>query len=328
MNSTTSIQRATNATNPPLEAVFIVFSVFSYGVFHLPKIFSGLDSVADASVISAPLFEKVMSKYSLAYTRLAIGMFCVAVTIYRFRKKGHSIVVPYLKHSKLKRRPINLDGIRSQIMFTQWSFNLLTISFLLNGLITLSIAYKEEHNGQELEFLKPLVSKASLRCAILLFEIAAPVSMLVSSVTKYALWPRSLRGPHGSVNLRKPVSIIQHNFNVIVTVMEVGVLGHMPIRIEDAMIAPIYGCVYIVFMWALKDHLADNKEPQFVYFFFDTTLGKKWSVSVLLGLLSMLMFFYLVFTLLDDLLVFMDGGVRTNAITISALAAIFCRFRD
>lgn len=88
MNSTTSIQRATNATNPPLEAVFIVFSVFSYGVFHLPKIFSGLDSVADASVISAPLFEKVMSKYSLAYTRLAIGMFCVAVTIYRFRKKG------------------------------------------------------------------------------------------------------------------------------------------------------------------------------------------------------------------------------------------------
>ena len=88
MNSTTSIQRATNATNPPIEAVFLVFSVFSYGVFHLPKIFSGLDSVADASVISAPLFEKVMSKYSLAYTRLAIGTFCAAVTVHRWRKKG------------------------------------------------------------------------------------------------------------------------------------------------------------------------------------------------------------------------------------------------
>jgi hypothetical protein len=221
-----------------------------------------------------------------------------------------------------------LDGIRSQIMFTQWSFNLLTLSFLLNGLITLSIAYKEEHNGRELEFLKPLMSKASLRCAILLFEIAAPVSMLVSSMTKYVLWPQALRGPHGSVNLRKPLAIIQHNFNVIVTVLEVGVLGHMPIRIEDAVIAPIYGCVYVLFIWALKDHLADNKEPQFVYFFFDTTLGKKWSLSVLLGLLSILLFFFLVFTLLDDLLAFIDGGIRTNAIIISALATLFCRFRD
>jgi len=47
-----------------------------------------------------------------------------------------------------------------------------------------------------------------------------------------------------------------------------------------------------------------------------------------LGLLSIIMVFYLVFTLLDDLLVFIDGGIRTNAIIISALATFFCRFRD
>lgn len=237
-------------------------------------------------------------------------------------------MVPYLKHSKLKRLPINLDGIRSQIMFTQWSFNLLTLSFLLNGLITLQTAYEENNNGQSIPLLQPLMHKVSLRCAILLFEVGAPASMLVSFVTKYALWPQSLRGPRGSVNLRKPVAIIEHNVNIIAALLEVGVLGRMPIRVEDFIIAPLYGTIYVLFMWALKDHLADSKEPQFVYFFLDTTLGKKWAVSILLGLLAILLFFYLVFTCLDDLLTFIGGGVKTNAIIISALATFFCRFRD
>jgi len=88
MSNITSIQRTPQGTNPPLEAVCIVFSVFSYGIFHLPTIFSGLDSVADASVISKPLFEDFMTKYSLAYTRLAIGLFFVAVTVYRWNRTG------------------------------------------------------------------------------------------------------------------------------------------------------------------------------------------------------------------------------------------------
>eukprot|EP00979_Chaetoceros_neogracilis_P017374 scaffold10209_cov233-Chaetoceros_neogracile.AAC.4 len=71
MNNTTSIQRTSHGANPPLEAIF-----------------SGLDSVADAGVISKPLFEDVMSKQSLAYTRLAIGLSFTAVTIYRFTKTG------------------------------------------------------------------------------------------------------------------------------------------------------------------------------------------------------------------------------------------------
>jgi len=213
-------------------------------------------------------------------------------------------------------------------MFTQWSFNVLTVSFILNGLITLQTASKEHNDGLGIILLQPLMNKTPLSCAILLFEIGAPASMLVSFVTKYALWPQSLRAPHGSVNLRKPVAIIQHNANIIASLLELGVLGRMPIRLEDFIIAPLYGTIYVFFMWALKDHLADNKEPQFVYFFFDTTLGKKWAVLILLGLLAILLFFYLACTCLDDLMILFGGGAFTNAMIISALAAFCCRFRD
>jgi hypothetical protein len=241
----------------------------------------------------------------------------------------HNLTVQYLKHSKLKRQAINLDGIRSQIMFTQWSFNALTLSFFLNGLITLAVAHQEMgHKTRYSYILNGFVDKTWPRVAILLFEIAGPTSMLVSTVTKYALWPQSMKGPRGSVNLRKPVALMQHNANVIASILEVGVLGRIPVRLEEFIIAPTFGTIYVFFTWALKDRLVETKEPQFVYFFFDTTLGKRWSITVLLVLLALLMVFYLAFTFIDDCLIWLGCGIFTHITVVVALAAFFCRFRD
>mmetsp|Transcript_9727 Transcript_9727/g.18264 ORF Transcript_9727/g.18264 Transcript_9727/m.18264 type:complete len:347 (+) Transcript_9727:2-1042(+) len=320
-----------STTSPPLEAVLLTSTILFYGLWSFPRIFNGLESVATVEIISTPLFDDVISKRTLAYIRLAISTLFLTVTIYRWNKMGHSLTVQYLKHSKLKRLAINLDGIRSQIMFTQWSFNALTMSFFLNGIITLTVAHQEEtghKTGYSHIIDSLLLDKTWPRIAILLFEIAGPTSMLVSTVTKYALWPQAMKGPRGSVNLRKPVSLLQHNANIIASLLEVGVLGRIPVRLEDFIIAPTFGTIYVFFTWALKDRLVETKEPQFVYFFFDTTLGKKWTITVLLVLLTLLMVFYLAFAFIDDCLIWLDCGIVTNTIMVIGLAAFFCRFRD
>lgn len=250
----------------------------------------------------------------------------------KHRSNRHSLLVPYLKHSKLVKRPIKLDGIRSQIMFTQWCWNALTLSFLLNGCITLQSAHQDDNESSSLELEQSntsfLFHPNILRFAILLFEIAAPTSMLVSTITKYALWPRSLKGPLGSKSLRRPVALIQHNLNIVASLLEVGVLGRIPVRLEDIPITLVYGCIYVLFMWSLKGHLVETKEPQFIYFFFDTTLGKKWTISVIFGLLTILITFYVMFTLIDDVLAWVSGGLWTNLVLIGAFSSFFCRFKD
>lgn len=324
--------RAIDPAHPPLEAIAIAFAILYYGLSSIPKIFATLDSVATVDVISAPLFEDSMSKFTLAYTRLGLAIIGLATSFYRCNKKGHVTVVPYVKRSKLVKRPINLDGIRSQIMFTQWCWNCLTLSLFINGFITLHSAHQEDNQGSVSPLPNALTSfllqPNMLRVAILLFEIAAPTSMLVSTITKYALWPQSLKSPVGSANLRKPVALLQHNLNIVTSLLEVGVLGRIPVRLNDIAITLVYGCIYVIFMWSIKRRLVDTTEPQFIYFFFDTTLGKKWSISVIFVLLTILITFFILFTLIDDILAFVNGGLWTNFVVIGAFSSLFCRFKD
>ncbi|GFH56264.1 hypothetical protein CTEN210_12740 [Chaetoceros tenuissimus] len=322
-------KRSTAVGDPPKEAVAIVCTIFLLGIYHLPSVLSRLDEIAQTpDIIAQPLFPEIISKFTLAYIRLSVATFFASVTLYRyFMVKQHSIIIPYLKSSKLKRVPISLNGIRSQIPFTQWCFNMLTFSFVLNGLITLQVAYQE--SGSSIDFLQPLLQNNWIRSAILLFEISAPCSMLVSSVTKYALWPNSLKnGTKGSINFRKPVALIQHNCNIFVSLLEVGFLGILPIRIEDAVIAPLYGSIYVFFVWSIRNHLAETGDTQYVYFFLDTTISIKFCVQALIGLLSVLLLFYGAFTLVDDVLLWLDGNIFMHLFLTLAATSFFCRFRD
>ena len=84
----------------------------------------------------------------------------------------------YLEKSKLKTVPIHLDGIRSQVMFTSWTSNLLTLSFAINGIITLLSETSDKNTIFHLIFHHKLM----LRFAVIIFEICAPTSMLVKRV--------------------------------------------------------------------------------------------------------------------------------------------------
>ena len=87
--------RTIDPAHPPLEAIAIAFAILYYGLSTIPKIFATLDSVATVDVISAPLFEDSMSKFTLAYIRLSFAAMGLATSFYRFNKKGwvHALTI-------------------------------------------------------------------------------------------------------------------------------------------------------------------------------------------------------------------------------------------
>ena len=143
-----------------------------------------------------------------------------------------------------------------------------------------------------------------------------------------ALWPQAMKGPNGSIGLRRPVALIQHNLNVLAALMEVGVLGSIPIRLNDIAVAPLWCIVYVFFTWFMTHRLVKSSEPQFVYFFFDTTLGAKTNCFVLVTLMVVQAIFYLLFTILDDILMHLDKGLQFNIVIVILAASVSCRFRD
>ncbi len=146
-----------------------------------------------------------------------------------------------------------------------------------------------------------------------------------------ALWPQSIKGVNGSVGLRRPVALMQHNANIIASFMEVALLGRIPVRLSEIPFAPMWGIAYIFFTWFITHRLTDSGEPQFVYFFFDTTLGPKVNCLVLITLMVVQAIFYFLFTVIDDVLHHLgggDGGLYFNLLAVALMGSFSCRFRD
>jgi hypothetical protein len=201
-------------------------------------------------------------------------------------------------------------------MFTCLSWVLLTISFFLNGSIVLLVHYR---------FVQS-VDRWVLMVAIIIFEIAAPISMLVSAVVRYVLWPKALRGK-GSHMLKSWDTLVQHNANIVLSLVEIGLLGGLPIRLDDWIAAPAFGICYIIFSWFMIHRLVPSGEPQVLYFFLDPTLGLK-STIALACLLIVLLLFYLIFSLIDDIMIHLGGGIIIHSIVIVGISSFVCRFND
>ncbi len=212
------------------------------------------------------------------------------------------------------------------MMFTSWSWNLLGFSFAFSGLLTLYVDdLAKDYDPSEIIHFPHM--KLASRICILLFEISAPAAMLVSVVVKYVLWPKALAG-HGSANLKQFKILLQHNANIIMCLVEVGLLGGLPIRLADMALAPLFGIAYILFAWSMRFRWVPSGDAQFVYFFLDTTLPGKTSTIALAGLLVMLLLFYGIFMLVDDVILLFGGSFVTHALMVTIFSCIVCRFRD
>lgn len=196
---------------------------------------------------------------------------------------------------------------------------MLGLAFLINGVSAVLAATGNEEILAE----HPLL----LRAGLVLYEIAAPVTLLVAGVVTYVLWPTLLKGEPGATDLLKPWPVLMmHNGNVIMVLLESTMLGTLPYRIEDAVFPIFYGIAYIVFQWIMCPFWCPRYGAQFLYFFFDSTLP--WEADLALCVLAAsLLADCGVFWLLEEVVHKFDS-VLARVISMFVVVFAVCRFRD
>lgn len=203
--------------------------------------------------------------------------------------------------------------------FTMWAWTLEGICFFLLGGIPLYV----ECTGNE-----PAVGV--YRTALVLWEICAPTSMLVSAVVKYVLWPAAAEAGENNIKVFKhPGALLEHNWNVLSCLVEVALLGGLPIRYNrDFVWAPLFGLVYVLFSYAMVFAWAPaDQGPQFIYPFLDTTMG--WLTTVCLwALLGVLTASFEIFGYLDHFLteILDEQDVLSRVAAVFVIALCVCRF--
>uniref|UniRef100_A0A7S2Y482 Uncharacterized protein n=1 Tax=Entomoneis paludosa TaxID=265537 RepID=A0A7S2Y482_9STRA len=194
------------------------------------------------------------------------------------------------------------------------------LSFVMSGLIPLLSV----HFGYD-------TPKTILRLAIVVWINSAPSALLVSAVVKYVLWEHMVRtGNKMRENFRRPIPLLQHNFNAIAILIEVGLLGKLPCRFQDFAVAPLFGTFYVVFTWCTAYCFGnlDRYGPQFRYPFLDTTLGMFTTIAVV-ALLLVFMSFFCILALAEQVLsIYIGGGFVGHAVAVAIFSLSVCRFRD
>lgn len=167
--------------------------------------------------------------------------------------------------------------------------------------------------------------------ALLLFETTAPITLLIAFVVRYAMWPQALKNGSGddpTLSFKQIRVLAFHNLNVILALSEISMWGGIPVRYRDFPVGVLYGVLYVLFAWAIRNNWdPTGKSPQFLYFFFDTTLGATTSIAIVV-LLAILVIFYGLFCILHQILEHLGGGFWTHALAVFVLSCAVCRFRD
>ena len=112
---------------------------------------------------------------------------------------------------------------------------------------------------------------------------------------------------------------------------EVGLLGGLPVRLSDTAVAALWGVIYVIWAWAMRFSWLPSGDPQFLYFFLDTTAlpGYSYTPSIcLLILITILLVVYTLFVFVDDIMILFGGGPAAHTVVILATSSIVCRFRD
>lgn len=265
------------------------------------------------TVLDDSLYRYFMaSAYNLTYYTLRI------VSTHRVVCK-----VPYRPQSKVARVPFTLTGWRKQFPFTAWSWNILGISFALSTYVGYRV---HQHNNNDSDDTHPKIEPWLAHLALILWEVAAPMTLLIGAVVKYALWPALIKETGRGDAFLLPRALLQHNANVIMAVTEVTLMGGLPVRFSHISISVLYGCSYVIFTWAVMN-VWHRQGPAFLYFFMDTTLGSEHTMALYV-LLLVLMAFYSLFCGVESLLPFLGSNLVGHVAFAIAICALVCRFRD
>ena len=320
---------ANRSSPPPLHAVATLGALGTVFCCCLPSM-RAIDSVATLQTFSTRLFPKQVSLRSMAIIRTVFALFVFAHSFQTtFLYEGWTNMTPYNANTKLVRAEFPVRGYRTQMPFTSWSWNMVGVSFALSAAVTWMAIHKAEaaKSGRVVVVPKPL-----LRAALMVFEMVAPTTLLVSAVTRYVIWPSVLADTGDTSGLSNARTLLWHNANNIMILIEVAFLGGLPLKLSHCALTPLFGCAYVAFTWLYRDMWVDpdvweRDGSQFMYQFFDTTVGSEVTIA-LLALLTVLMVFYGLLSGAKSILGWMGGTFVSHLIFATALAGIVCRFQD
>ena len=303
---------------PPWHSVALLVLFTAIFISRFPSLQS-IDEAATIQTFTHIMFPEWMSLKTLGILRVLIAVIIWVTSFYTiFISDGFLVVTNYAAESKLKRIRFRLTGWKSLAPLTHWHWIVLGLAFSLSGAIALDIEFGLEHH----------VSPYMLRAALICFEIGAPLSFLVSAVVTHAIWPQAVKLQSDLTDLKHPRTLLMHNANVIFSLLEVCLLGGIPVRLQDIALAPLLGCVYVVFAWSMRTSWVDvsTEGPQFLYHFMDTTVEKTSSLALCANLLVLLLA-YLGFAQVHSLLNLLGGGLVVHVTIVILLASLVCRFR-
>mmetsp|Transcript_16242 Transcript_16242/g.23895 ORF Transcript_16242/g.23895 Transcript_16242/m.23895 type:complete len:315 (+) Transcript_16242:137-1081(+) len=314
MNKTKPLKRAA----PPLGAVVSMVAILAVCLQFLP---ASLDYIIAKEAIPDTFVRRMypdyLSVWAIIGIRFTFGLLCASVQLNMLLFGSSKLRTVYIRpDSKLVDTTIEMKGHLYLYPFTCWSWIVLGLHFLLSSYVTWVI-----HSH----------ARASpptwlLILTVCLWKIAAPMTLLIGAVVKYALWPatRKKYGPDHNFKARNP--LLQHNANILMALTELLFLGGMPLgSFQNITLAVIYGICYVFFSWSTMKHYNPETGPAAIYFFMDTTIGWKHTVSLLV-LVCVLMLFYSVFYGVEQMA--SNSGFETHVGIFISLMLLACRFRD
>ena len=323
--------------NPPWHTVAFIVLLLAHFTAKLPDCLSSMhDPVANRETFLHVNFPRLLTIRQVALVRLFLGSVMILDTLYAFfYGKWEQDTEYYYPHSRLKAvRGIHFRGymytgsIKSGLLtlssFTMWSWTLEGITFVLLGGISLYLAADTTDTSAE-------VPAWIYRVALIGWNICAPTSLLVSAIVKYVLWPMALeQGGNNSNVLKHPGALLEHNWNVLSCLVEVALLGGLPIRYQDYIWSPLFGLVYVLHAYAVRQDWAPSEHgAQFQYPFLDTTLGWR-TTACLLALLGVLTLSFGIFCGLDHFITetLDERDLKSHLAAVLVIGAFVCRFRD
>eukprot|EP00540_Astrosyne_radiata_P003261 CAMPEP_0116837296 /NCGR_PEP_ID=MMETSP0418-20121206/8573_1 /TAXON_ID=1158023 /ORGANISM="Astrosyne radiata, Strain 13vi08-1A" /LENGTH=112 /DNA_ID=CAMNT_0004467161 /DNA_START=183 /DNA_END=521 /DNA_ORIENTATION=+ len=109
--------------------------------------------------------------------------------------------------------------------------------------------------------------------------------------------------------------------------IEVAFLGGLPIQWDHYAVAPLWGVAYIYFSWWMANKWDAQAGPQYCYPFLDTTLGWMATISLMV-LLVVLLLFYALCAMGSDYFQSTSIGFGTRILSMIVTVLLVCRFRD
>jgi hypothetical protein len=302
---------------PPLPAVATVAGCLGLCAWNFPSLES-IDNVATPELFTRRVFPSLLSLEGLILIRFAYFLVIATVTIQvACFTDGWQLRTSYLPSSKLRKSIITMSGIRTQMPYTSVTWNMLGLSFGLSSYIGLMVRM-----GYDVD---PWI----LRVGLLVWETVAPNTLLVSAVVRYAIWPVAIRnGTSASCSHWR--ALVWHNANSAMTLLETALLGGMPVLSGHASLSILQGALYTIFAWLYMHKWTPDEKgrPHFIYFFFDTTLGKTTTMALQI-LIGVMIAFHFMFVVARYTMEYLGGGeLLASLIFCTVVFSGVCRFRD